>query len=173
MKNIIFLIFISQILISFSCKEASFNIDKETIGSISIIIPDTANSIVLFAADELKKHLDLVFGGDIHITDLPAGIKSGKKFFIGIKPKGFDRSLNPEEAVYVVRKNSVYIFGDDAVNIKYSTERPGELKNKMLSEALNIASNRAGTLFATYNFLENELGIKWVKPGDDGIFYQN
>ena len=72
----------------------------------------------------------------------------------------------------MVRKNSVYIFGDDAVNTKYSSERPGELKNKMLSEALNIASNRAGTLFATYNFLENELGIKWIKPGDDGIFYQ-
>ena len=172
MKNIVCLIWFFQILISFSCKEGSFNIDKETIGSISIVIPDTANSIVLFAADELKKHLDIVFGGDIHITDLPAGIKSGKKFFIGIKPKGFDRSLNPEEAVYVVRKNSVYIFGDDAVNTKYSSERPGELKNKMLSEALNIASNRAGTLFATYNFLENELGIKWIKPGDDGIFYQ-
>ncbi len=41
----------------------------------------------------------------------------------------------------------------------------------MLSEALNIASNRTGTLFATYNFLENELGIKWIKPGDEGIFF--
>ena len=88
----------------------------------------------------LKNILTLFSEEIFNITDLSAEIKSGKKFFIGIKPKGFDRSLNPEEAVYVVRKNSVYIFGDDAVNIKYSTERPGELKNKMLSEALNLAS---------------------------------
>ncbi len=80
-----FLYCIFQILISFSCKEGSFNIDKETIGSISIVIPDTANSIVLFAADELKKHLDLVFGGDIQITDLSAGTKSGKNILYWYK----------------------------------------------------------------------------------------
>ena len=56
--------------------------------------------------------------------------------------------------------------------LRYSADKPGELKNKIQSEALNLANNRAGTLFAVYNFLENELGIKWIKPGDDGIFYQ-
>ena len=66
-KSLVYLIMVILIP-SFSCKEKSFTIDKNETGSIAIVIPDTANSIVLFAADELKKHLDLVFGGNIPIT---------------------------------------------------------------------------------------------------------
>jgi hypothetical protein len=171
MKNIVFLICLFLIIISFSCKERSFKIDKENIGSISIVVPDTANCSVLFAAEELKKHLDLVFGGDIRIADLSNRTKSGGKIFIGIKPEGFGKKLNPEESVYIIKRSNIYIFGDDAINSKYSVEKPGEYRDKILSEALNLASNRTGTLFATYNFLENELGIRWIKPGDEGIFY--
>ena len=72
MKNIVFLIWLFQFLLSFSCKNGSFIIDNENIGSISIVVPDTANSIVLFAAGELKKHLDLVFDGNIPIIDFTA-----------------------------------------------------------------------------------------------------
>jgi hypothetical protein len=173
MKKMLLFIMVLQTVISVSCKEGSFIIDKKEIGSIAIVIPDSANSIVLFASEELKKHLDLVFGGDILITELSAKNRSGKKFYIGIKPAGYERNLNPEESVYIIKKSEIYIFGDDVVNSKYSNERPGEFNNKILSEALNIASNRTGTLFATYNFLENELGIRWIKPGDEGIFYTN
>ena len=172
MQKNLFYVFVFQIFISSSCKEGSFKIDKENIGSISIVIPDTANSIAIFAADELKKHLDLVFGGNIPITDFSAKNKFRKLIMVGIPPEGYRNKLNPEESVYVIRKNHIYIFGDDIINIRYSADKPGELKNKIQSEALNLANNRAGTLFAVYNFLENELGIKWIKPGDEGIFYQ-
>jgi hypothetical protein len=172
MKNIVFYIFLFQILISFSCKEGTFYIVKEDIGSLSIVVPDSANSIVFFAADELKKHLDLIFGGNIQITDLSAENKFRKHFMIGITPEGYSKKLDPEEAVYIIRKNNIFIFGDDKINVRYSADNPGELKNKIQSEALNLAYNRAGTLFAVYNFLENELGVKWLKPGDDGIFCQ-
>ncbi|MBK7713045.1 MAG: DUF4838 domain-containing protein [Bacteroidales bacterium] len=171
MQKILFYVFVIQILTSSSCKERAFKIDKENIGSISIVIPDTANSIVLFAADELKKHLDLVFGGNIPITDFSSKNKSGKQFLVGISPEGYSKKLNPEESVYLIRGNNIYIFGDDKINIRYSADKPGEFKNKIQSEALNLANNRAGTLFAVYNFLENELDVKWIKPGDDGIFY--
>jgi hypothetical protein len=171
MKKIPCFTIVVLLLISVSCKEKSFTISDKEINSIAIVLPDTANSVLLFAAEELKKHLDLLFGGDVPITDLSAKSKSGRKFFIGIEPEGYGKKLNPEEAVYIVNRNGIYIFGDDAINSKYSVEHPGEFENKMLSEALNLASNRTGTLFAVYNFLENELGIKWIKPGDEGIFY--
>jgi hypothetical protein len=159
------------LLILVSCKEKSFTINADEINSIAIIIPDTANSIVRFAADELKKHLDLVFGGDIRIADLSDRNKPEKEIFVGLKPKGFRKNLNPEESVYIIKRNGIYIYGDDIINSKYSVERPGKFSDKILGEALNLADNRAGTLFAVYNFLEDELGIKWLKPGDDGIFY--
>jgi hypothetical protein len=171
MKRLVFFIMMMQTVISMSCKEKYFTIDKKEISSIAIILPDTANSIVRFAGSELKKHLDLVFGGDIPVTDISSKNKSKEKIYIGIKPSGYKKELNPEESVYIIKNNSIYIFGNDVINSKYSTEKPGELKNKILSEALNLASNQTGTLFATYNFLENELGIKWIKPGDEGIFY--
>jgi len=170
MKNVVFLLCLLQILLSFSCKEGSFIIDKNNIGSIAIVVPDTSNSISTFSATELKKHLDLVLKGDVAICNLPDEKRYKKHIYIGIKPAGFERILKPEESVYVINRNHIYIFGDDAVNKKYSDEDPGELKDKILSEVLNLAYTRTGTLFAVYNFLENELGIRWIKPGDDGIF---
>jgi hypothetical protein len=171
MKYFIFLILLLSSLVTVSCKKGSFKIDKSEIGSIAIVIPDSANSISSFAAAELKKHLDLIFKGDIKITSLSTANKYKKQIFIGIKPAGFERTLKPEESVYAINRNRIYIFGDDAVNIKFSDENPGELQNKVMSEVLNLSYNRTGTLFAVYNFLENELGVKWIKPGDEGIFY--
>lgn len=170
-KSLVYLILVILIP-SFSCKEKSFTIDKNKTGSIAIVIPDSSNSISAFAASELKKHLDLVFGSDIKIINLSAEKGYQKKILVGIRPEGFERELKPEESVYNIQKNRIFIFGDDAVNSKSSDENPGELKNKILGEVLNLAYNRTGTLFAVYNFLENELGIKWIKPGDDGIFYE-
>jgi hypothetical protein len=170
MRKTLLYILVFQSVIFISCKERSFTIDKNETGSISIVIPDTANSIVLFAAGELKKHLDLVFGGDISINNLSDGKGYRKAIFIGLKPDGFKRKLDPEEAVYIIQRNSIYIFGDDVINSKFSDENPGELKDKMLSEVLNLTFNRTGTLFAVYNFLESELGLRWIKPGDDGIY---
>jgi hypothetical protein len=159
------------LLTSISCKEKSFTIDKNDVNSLSIVIPDSANSIVLFASEELKKHLDLIVGGDIPITALSAKNKSLRKIFVGIKPERYTKETGPEESIYIIRKKDIYLFGDDAVNIKYSNEHPGEFKSRMLSEALNLSYNRAGTLFAVYNFIESELGVRWIKPGDNGIFY--
>jgi len=171
MKYIITFTLVLNMLLLVSCKERSFKIDKNEISSISIIIPDTANSIVLFAAEELKKHLDLVFDRDIQISSPLSNINSDKQIFIGVKPDGYNRMLNPEEAVYIISNNSIYLFGDDAINRSYSDKQPGELMNRELSEALDLSFSRTGTLSAVYSFLENELGIRWIKPGDDGIFF--
>jgi hypothetical protein len=170
MQKILFYIFVFQVFVSLSCKEKSFTIDKNDIGSIAIVIPDTANSIILFAAEELKKHMDLIFGGDLQIYSLSVNNKSDKKIFIGIRPDDFRKRMNPEEAVYVIRKNSIYLFGDDVIDSAYSDEDPGELRNRVNSEVLDLTYNRTGTLFAVYNFLENELNVRWIKPGDQGIF---
>ena len=173
MKIAQFLVTLLFSVVFLSGKGNSFTIEKGKIHTIGIIIPDSANSVVFFAAQELKKHLDLVFDGNITIAMRSEKRKYKKQFYVGIQPNDFRRNLNPEEAIYIIKGKSIYLFGDDAINKKNSIENPGELKNKVLSEALNISYNRTGTLFAVYNFLENELNIKWIKPGDDGIIYTN
>lgn len=172
MKQLQICLFIFQVLFSAACRQGPFEIDLKESGSVAIVVPDSANSISLFAATELKKHLDLVFGGNINITTPSSGDKSRRKILIGIRPEGFRRNLKPEESIYIIRKDKIYFFGDDAVNVKFSDENPGELKNKVLSEVLNLSFNRTGTLFAVYNFLEKELGIRWLQPGDNGLFYK-
>ena len=171
MKYFLSFIVLLSLLFTISCREKSFTIDKNDTGSIAIVIPDTAGSVSLFAASELKKHLDLIFKGDIAITRSASAKKFKKHLYVGIKPSGNQRILKPEESIYIIGKNNICFFGDDAINIAYTEEKPGELKNKMLSEVLNLSYNRTGSLFAVYNFLENELGIRWIKPGDQGLFY--
>lgn len=78
MKYFIFLILLLSSLVTVSCKKGSFKIDKSEIGYIAIVIPDSASSISSFAAAELKKHLDLIFKGDIKITSLSTGNKYKK-----------------------------------------------------------------------------------------------
>ena len=172
MRKLLIAAILFPLLNLLSCiNETSFKIEKNDQNSIAIVLPDTANSIVLFAAKELKKHLDLMFEVNIPLTNLSGKNKFRKNFFIGIVPDGYQTKLNPEESVYKIEKNSIYFFGDDAINVRYSSENPGELKDKMLSEVLNLSFTRTGSLFAVYDFLEKELGIKWIKPGDEGVFY--
>lgn len=170
MKHLLFGILLSCVLLSVSCKKGSFEIDRKNIASISIIVPDSASSIVSFAAAELKKHLDLILKADIQVNGISDGKRYKKQLCVGIRPPGFNSNLSPEESVYAVRKNCIYFFGDDVLNMRYSDKNPGEFGNKILSEVLNLSWNRTGTLFAVYDFLENEMEVRWIKPGDDGLF---
>ena len=55
-------------------------------------------------------------------------------------------------ARYAVRGDKVYFWGDDAWGGSLTADR-----------------TRCGTLSAVYAFLENELGVKWIRPTDAGI----
>lgn len=127
MKNILIIACIFLVVVS-SCSEGAFTINNDEIKSFTIVVPDSANSIVIFAAGELKKHIDLLLKSDIKIVSISDDDKTRKKFFIGIKPRKFNKELNPEKSVYVIRKNGIYLFGDDAVNNRYSGEKKENLK---------------------------------------------
>jgi hypothetical protein len=102
----------------------------------------------------------MITGASIPIVEGTA--PAGKYVFnVGFKAPGFDESLASEEAVYKVTPTATWLFGDD------STRTP---KAAPIKCAINKAS-RTGTMFAVYIFLERELGIKWQKPGDDGIVF--
>ena len=90
------------------------------------------------AAAELKTHLDLITGKSIPILN-PGQIKSGSyAFYVGKVPAGVPVKFQPEEARWKVTPKAAYFYGD---------------KN-------------SGTLYAVYDFLENELGVRWPYPGD-------
>lgn len=118
-----------------------------------IVIGGKNDQIKNFAAKELSKHLKLITGVDIPIVKSNPGGKY--VFYVGICPTRDFRNLKLEESCYKVTPKATWLYGDD----KAATRSLSTLHSR----------SRTGTLFAVYNFLERELGVKWIAPGDDGI----
>lgn len=125
-----------------------------------IRVPAKDNAAAKYAARELAKHLKLVFDQESKIVKMGDNDTDGL-FFVGIVPKGEDTDFAPEEGRYLVTDDKIYFYGDDDVSSEGKDD---------LSTILSYV-NRVGTLFAVYEFLENELGVHWINPGDDYVNY--
>lgn len=110
-----------------------------------IVLPETAGPVHNAAAAELQKHLALITGVEAPIvaTDEQA---EGYRFFIGVPSPDDDRPPAPEEARWVIAPQATWLFGDD--------------------------DGHLGSQFAVYGFLEDQLGVRWLAPGDGGIAYE-
>ena len=109
-----------------------------------ITVADIGNKSQKRAAEELEKHLSLIVGERCPVD-------GGCEFVIGRVAPGKDAAKDWESHAFFAGK-MVYFWGDDGGN--------GERV-------------RGGSLFAVYGFLEKALGVRWVRPGDDGIICQN
>lgn len=132
-------------------------------GNCIISLPEKADSVKSFAAQELQMHIELMTGIKIPINDENGKIGS-KSFviYIGQIFPGDKTALEKEEARYVIANNSAYLYGEDEIFQKSANP---------MQEVLNEKTSRTGTLFAVYRFLENELGVRWIQPGDKGICF--
>ena len=132
---------------------------------VVIVVKSDANEIVRFAGEELRKHLGLILGQAPPIK--AASPPSGMSFHVGIRPPDdVEPFLQLEEARYTIDDSAVYLYGDDEVVFDY------DVLEANVTKPVAIAHNRMGTLFAVYFFLEEELGVRWVEPGDAGISYE-
>jgi Domain of unknown function (DUF4838) len=140
-----------------SAKEYLIDLTKST-----IYVDSKADQIKQFAAKELQKHLDLITGGGIPIVHSKQALKGNNiTFMVGVVPKSKrSKKMKPEMANYMydARHKRLYLWGDDRITSSYSY-------------VCASSRNRTGTLSAVYDFLRFELGVKWIKPGDDGICY--
>ncbi len=126
-----------------------------------IVLPENAGPIRRFAALELQKHLELITGTLLPIR--PRSENGMYPFYLG-PPAGTDlKEQVREEAHWLVTPEGTWLYGEDFQGI------PAKTVNDF-SPVFSKAS-RTGTLFAVYDFLEKELGILWLEPGDDGIVY--
>ena len=94
------------------------------------------------AAKELKTHLELITGKSIPIEKAGQTRKGAYVFHVGKAPAGSDGKFQPEEARWEITPDAAYFYGDQ----------------------------NNGVLFAVYDFLENELSVRW--PGPGGIAFK-
>lgn len=98
------------------------------------------------AADELQKHLQLITGTKISIIK-DGNVLAGKyPFYIGIIPGQDTNSVISQESRWLITPQGSWFYGD-------------------------IEGRGNGVQFAVYSFLEEQLGVSWIEPGDKGIVY--
>jgi len=111
-----------------------------------IVLPKQADRYKKTAAQELATHLKLVSGVEPSITS--GKVQNGKYcFYVGIKDPQDKQKMLPQETRWTVSPKGAYFY---------------DYKRR----------HNPGVQFAVYDFLEKQLGIFWIKPGDDGIIYK-
>lgn len=101
---------------------------------------------VPLAAVELADYLGKIGGTRPQIaTETQKGIPEGPRIFVGPCQASADLAPKPEEIVVVTRDGHLHLCGGDS--------GPGGMACR-------------GTLFAVYDLLERDLGVRWLGLGD-------
>ena len=127
-----------------------------------IVIPAKPTNVERFAAEELAYHIGLAVGARPKIVgeggpgcgEYPFHFSVGRT--LAAKAVGLaDRDLKREDRVVKQVSDTLYFIGGD-------NEVPYE------SIAYDGHTSAFGTIYAVYDLLENEVGVKWLWPGDTG-----
>lgn len=107
-----------------------------------------AGMSVPLAAVELADYLQKVGGARPAIaTETQKGVEAATRIYIGHCMANADLAVQPEEFVIRTKGSDLHICGGDTA--------PGGLICQ-------------GTLFGVYDFIERELGVRWLFPGAHG-----
>ncbi|HRH95063.1 MAG TPA: DUF4838 domain-containing protein [Prosthecobacter sp.] len=109
----------------------------------------TSDAVVVpLAAVELADYVWKICGTRPQIaTESQKGLPEGTRIFVGHCKANADLAPKPEEIVIVTRNGHLHVCGGDS--------GPGGMICK-------------GTLFAVYDLLEREMGVRWLFPGGHG-----
>ena len=125
----------------------------------TIVVPDEALPVVKFAAEELVYHLERASGAKLTIAEESERPRAGALVFLGrcqatVEAGILPGELQPNERIGKLVKDRLYLVGDDS-------DGPA-------TWIMHNNRTRVGTLFAVYELLERELGVRWLWPGKLG-----
>lgn len=138
----------------------------------AIIIPDEAIPPEQLAAEELQYHIQKAAGVKLSIhaeKDKPAGFDGF--VYLGNCRKTAEAGINvaalpPSGYVIKTIDGNLFLAGKDRVRSDRDTG--GNWVNSYYGVGWNWAAGWQGTLFAVYDLLENEMGVRWLWPGELG-----
>ncbi|MHC4874611.1 MAG: hypothetical protein ACYTFY_22395 [Planctomycetota bacterium] len=129
---------------------AKINVDPENCViavSQEKILTKRQSSLLDKAVKELEKHLELITGKDIPVIKGKKPSAGKYPFYVGIPGPGNNKELASQESRWQITPEGAYFTGD-------------------------LTGYGTGVQSAVYSFLEDQLGVNWIEPGDEGIVYK-
>ncbi|OGV49868.1 MAG: hypothetical protein A2017_13410 [Lentisphaerae bacterium GWF2_44_16] len=139
--------------------ESTVTIVKDKSPKAAIIVPEKTIDVEKLAAAELQHHIMKATGVKLPVyneKEQPADFKSF--IYIGNCKKTSEAGIKTSELApsgYIIKivDNNLFLAGKDRVR-----KDVGNL----------FSADWQGTLFAVYDLLENEMGVRWLWPGELG-----
>lgn len=130
-----------------------------------IVLPERPTVSEEFAAKELKYHIEGATGVSVPVVSEGRTKGASRRFFVGntkaLSGAGIEyRKLRVEERVVKGVGADVYLAGGEMPGFD-DLVRTEEYRN-------SFAVAGGGTLYAVYDFLEKDMGVRWIWPGELG-----
>jgi len=121
-----------------------------------IVLPEAASPVAQYAARELQAHIELATGAHLSITPEQQAAEDLGHIYIGpcvaTEKAGIRvNALAVNAFCKKTTKDAIFLAGNDGPGVP-----PGDDLTSM------------GSLFAVYDWLENQVGARWLWPGDTG-----
>ena len=132
---------------------------------LTVVTPEKPTTSEAFAARELQYHMRKATGRDVPVVSESAVPFEGRRFFVG-NVKALDAvgvrydAFHVEERLVKGVGRDVYFAGGELPD--YDRAR-GRAKDY---DTYGLAGG--GTLYAVYDFLEKDMGVRWIWPGELG-----
>jgi len=143
-----------------------------------IVTPDAPSGVVRYAAAELQQHIARSTGTTLEIVTERNAVASNlpNRIYLGpvnaAQAAGINTDGLPLNGFRTkTTANALFLLGSDNAGLPTDTgtaSRARSWKNFEIGSPPLDDSASAGTLFAVYDWLENQLGARWLWPGDLG-----
>ena len=145
---------------------AGVELVKDGRPAAEIAIPAAPMSSVKFAAEELQKHLFLISGAKLPIMKQDAPRRLPNRIHLGY---GAPTETKARHSWRVkAEEKDLYLHGYD-FEPDPRTVKPNKNNLRLFSGWATSVSSY-GSLMAVYDFLDREMGVRWIRPTDKGIY---
>jgi hypothetical protein len=125
----------------------------------AIVLPNTYLPVQMLAAEELQYHVEQATGATLPIVSELRRPRREGLIYVGPTDRSSEVGLSIDDlppAGYILRlvEGDLFLLGDD--------------NDRRIGSSWQGARN--GTLFAVYEFLEHEMQVRWLWPGELGEY---
>jgi hypothetical protein len=149
-----------MLLVSAACAEqatrAAVDLVLDGRAAAAIVVPDDPLPVVKAAAEELRYHVERASGARLSVIREAEATGKGPRVLLGACRAARELGIPPKTITpngFVIRcvGDRLFLAGDDSPGEPFWVQHGNR--------------TRVGTLFAVYEFLQRQLGVRWLWPG--------